>query len=150
MNCPYCKSDQIRVVDKRDQDTDNVIRRRRECDNCGKRFTTYEHVEKIDAKVTKTNGDVELFDREKLKKSILKSLTKEVDREEIAEKIVEDIESHILQRKDMTVSSKQLGSMILTRLKRYDKTAYIRYASVYKNFDNLQDFINEIKTLIQE
>ncbi|MBN1373887.1 transcriptional repressor NrdR [Candidatus Dojkabacteria bacterium] len=149
MYCPYCKNSKTSVVDKRDQEEGNLTRRRRECSACKKRFTTYEKVQKVDLTVLKNDGTDELFDREKLKKSITKSLTKS-NSEEIAEQITDDIEKRILSRQKLEVTSKELGDMILTRLKRLDKTAYMRYASVYKGFSKLEDFVIEIRSLIND
>lgn len=143
MQCPYCRHTETRVVDKRDSDDESVSRRRRECVNCGKRFTTYERIEILSVKVVKKDGSLQDYDKEKLHKGILISAQKRLSDEEI-EKIVDDIEMRILNRRSSKVSASDIGRMVLTRLKNYDKVAYMRFASVFLDFDDINEFRNEL------
>ncbi|MBD3362669.1 transcriptional repressor NrdR [Candidatus Dojkabacteria bacterium] len=147
MFCPYCHSEETRVVDKRDNSETGVTRRRRECLSCSKRFTTYERIESIPLNVEKRNGNVDEFNREKLKKSILKAVRKRGIKEEVLEDLIEDIELKLLNRKKTVIKTSDIGKMVLTRLKRIDKVAYLRYSSVYNDFNSVDDFINEINLL---
>lgn len=152
MNCPYCISKETKVVDKRNNEDEGFVRRRRECLRCFKRFTTYERVENVELDVQKRDGRVEKFNREKLKRGIYKAVGKSgenkdrIDDEQIV-KIVEDIEMKLLNRKEKVVKSTDIGKMVLNRLKWIDKIAYMRFASIYKEFATIEDFENEIKLL---
>ena len=152
MNCPYCISKETKVVDKRNNEDEGFVRRRRECLRCFKRFTTYERVENVELDVQKRDGRVEKFNREKLKRGIYKAVGKSgvgkerIDDEQIV-KIVEDIEMKLLNRKEKIVKSTDIGKMVLNRLKWIDKIAYMRFASIYKEFATIEDFENEIKLL---
>lgn len=147
MLCPYCNSEKTSVLESRDSEDGAVTRRRRECQNCGKRFTTYERVENIDLKVVKKNGNLEDFDREKIKTGIFKACEKRPVNEEEIEKIIEDIEMRLLNRQSTQVSSSDIGRMVLTRLKHLDKVAYLRFASVFLEFKNLTEFRKEISKM---
>ena len=147
MRCPYCGSKKTKVVDKRDSSDEPVTRRRRECLKCFKRFTTYERVEKVDLTVLKSDGSTETFTREKLKKSIMKAVADGDVTEQQVCAIVEDIEMRLLNRKTTTVRSSDIGKLVLTRLKNVDPVAYMRFASVYKEFKDINDFIKEIESL---
>lgn len=147
MLCPYCSSDQTSVLESRDSEDGAVTRRRRECSSCGKRFTTYERVENIDLKVVKKDGSLEDFDREKIKSGILKACEKRPVEEEEIEKIIEDIEMRLLNRQSTEISSSDVGRMVLTRLKKLDKVAYLRFASVFLEFENVEEFKKEISRI---
>lgn len=147
MNCPYCDSTKSKVVDKRDNNEEGTTRRRRECLECQKRFTTYERVENIELTVVKRDGSSERYNREKLTKSIRKAVNKDTFNTEQLESIVDDIESRLLNRKNTFVTSTDIGGMILTRLKRVDPVAYMRFASIYKGFDSLDNFKDELASL---
>jgi transcriptional repressor NrdR len=147
MKCPYCGCVKTKVVDKRDYADEPVTRRRRECMKCFKRFTTYERIEKIDLNVMKRDGSVEIFSREKLKKSIFKALANtEVSNEQVYA-VVEDIEMKLLNRKDTTVRSSDIGRLVLNRLRGINDVAYLRFASVYKELDSIEDMVAEIESL---
>ena len=147
MICPFCSSNDTSVLESRDSEDSQVMRRRRECDKCGKRFTTYERVEKIELKVVKKDGRKEEFDREKLKLGIFKACEKrECDEEQIAY-LMDDIEMRLLNRKSTEVSSSDIGRMVLTRLKKLDKVAYLRFASVFLEFDSVDEFKKEIREI---
>lgn len=148
MVCPFCHSTVSKVVDKRDNNDSGVTRRRRECLSCKKRFTTYERIETICLNVVKRSGKIEEFDREKLKKGIMKAVKKRDISEQQIDELIDDIEIKLLNRKTTTVKSTLIGQMVLTRLKKIDTIAYLLFASVYRDFNSVKDFedaINELK-----
>lgn len=147
MNCPYCGYTSTRVIDKRDNNESNEIRRRRACLSCNKRFTTYERISEIGLIIVKRDGSKEKFSREKLKTSIYKAINKNDTNPSVVDSIADDIEMDILNMSSREVHSSIIGKMVLTKLKELDEMAYIRYASVYKNFSNINDLISEIKYL---
>jgi len=147
MKCPYCQSENTKVIDKRDVEDVGTTRRRRECLKCGKRFTTYERVEKIDLKVVKKDGRVEDYAREKIKKGVTKSVEKRPPTEEQVEELIDEVEQKLLNRQSKQISSSDIGQMVLTRLRKMDKIAYLRFASVFLEFENIEDFVKEIKEL---
>ncbi len=147
MKCPYCTSEETSVLESRDSEDGEVTRRRRECGKCEKRFTTYERVEVIDLKVVKKDGSTEDFDRGKIKTGIEKACEKRPCSEEDIERIIDDIEMRLMNRKSTEVSSSDIGRMALTRLRKLDKVAYLRFASVFLEFGDLKEFREEIKNL---
>ena len=149
MRCPYCGSVDDKVVESRTLGHGDCIRRRRECLSCGYRFTSYERIEEKPLMVIKRNGRREPFDRSKLERGIERSLEKRpVSMNEI-ENIVSDIEDAAVMNSKSAkeIKSTELGEMVLTRLYTVDKVAYIRFASVYKKFNDLDEFINEVKKI---
>ncbi|MFA5175660.1 MAG: transcriptional regulator NrdR [Candidatus Nanoarchaeia archaeon] len=141
MICPYCKHIETKVTDKRE--SGDTIRRRRECLKCENRFTTYEHIE-LDVNVIKKDGRTEPYNREKLKQGLVKACEKRpISREDI-EKNVNEIEEKLLKQGG-EITSKSIGEMVMKTLKKMDKVAYIRFASVYKDFQDVQDFKEIIK-----
>ncbi|MDI9490738.1 MAG: transcriptional repressor NrdR [Clostridiaceae bacterium] len=150
MKCPFCGHAEDKVNDSRQIDDGETIRRRRECLNCKQRFTTYERVEKINLFVIKQDGSRQQFDREKLIQGILKSSAKRPVTLEQIESIVNQIENQNsnLLRKEIT--STEIGEQVMAQLKNIDEVAYIRFASVYKDFDDLQSFINELHYIMDE
>lgn len=149
MKCPYCGSKETEVVETRDSDDLDTIRRRRECLKCEKRFTTYERVENINLIVIKKDKTREQFDRSKLKSGILKACEKTTVPVETIEKIVIGIERELLGAESVEVSSTKIGQMVALRLKKIDKVAYIRFSSVFKRFVDVEDFEKEVKRLIR-
>ncbi len=147
MRCPYCLSNNTKVIDKRDTADFDVSRRRRECLNCGKRFTTYERVVGLDLMVIKRDGSKEPFDKNKLKESIIRACNKHSIVDERVNEIVDDIESVLKGRDELEVSSRVIGSLVMDRLKSIDKISYLRYASVHLMFDNVARFEHEIEKL---
>jgi transcriptional repressor NrdR len=147
MLCPYCGSDQTSVLESRDSEDGTVTRRRRECAKCGKRFTTYERVEVIDLKVVKKDGRLEQFDRKKIKAGIWRACEKRPCKEEEVEAVVDDIEMRLLNRKSTQVSTTDIGRMVLTRLKKLDQVAYLRFASVFLEFEDVEEFKKVIKEI---
>ncbi|GAB4161273.1 MAG: transcriptional regulator NrdR [Candidatus Dojkabacteria bacterium] len=147
MKCPYCNKTRTKVVDKRDNDEEGTTRRRRECLDCHKRFTTYEQVVNLDLQVLKRDGTSEDFDRNKLFKSISKAVNPNILTEDDVEKIVDEIEMMLLNRKSTQINSKDIGNMVLTRLKKADPLAYMRFASIYKDFKSIKELKEELKNL---
>lgn len=145
MICPYCTNTETKVTDKRD--SQGITRRRRECLKCGKRFTTYERIE-LDLNVLKKDGKREKFDIEKIKRGVEKSLEKRPVTSEQIEDLLQSIEAKIRTvAKDKDIATSKVGEVIMTQLKKVDKVAYIRFASVYREFADLDDFKDEIKKL---
>jgi len=147
MKCPYCASLESTVLESRESEDGNVLRRRRECVKCGKRFTTYERVENIDLKVVKKDGRKEDFTREKIIRGINKACEKRPVEAEQIERLVDDIELRLLNRKSTEISSSDIGRMVLTRLKKLDKVAYLRFASVFLEFGSVEEFRKEIREI---
>lgn len=148
MKCPYCGSKDTEVVETRDSEDLETIRRRRNCTKCGKRFTTYERVENINLVVIKKDGKREHFDREKLKSGIIRSCEKTTVSVEDVEKIVTEIERELRGGDSVEVESKKIGQLVSGKLKKLDKIAYIRFSSVFKRFVDVEDFENEVKKLL--
>lgn len=149
MKCPYCGSEETEVVETRDSEDLETIRRRRECLKCEKRFTTYERVENINLVVIKKDGRREQFDRDKLKNGIIRSCDKTKVSVEQIDKIVTDIERELRGGDSVEVKSEKIGQMVAVRLKKIDKVAYIRFSSVFKRFVDIEDFEKEVKRLIK-
>lgn len=140
MICPYCNHQETGVLDSRSLDESVSIKRRRECKKCGKRFTTLEKVMNIDLKVVKKDGKLESFDRDKVAKGVRKACWKRGVGEEQIERLVDGIELRLLNRKEIQIPSSDIGKMILTRLRKIDDVAYLRFASVYLEMKTADDF----------
>lgn len=147
MKCPYCNSGETKVIETREAEDSDVTRRRRECLKCRKRFTTYERVEMLDLRVVKKNGDIELFNRNKVLNGIVKACEKRPIKIEKIEKIVDDIESDLRKQETTEIQSKIIGEMVMEKLKELDHVAYIRFASVYREFKDIKGFEQEIKKI---
>lgn len=147
MKCPYCGSQNTKVVDKRDKCDEGITRRRRECLECEKRFTTYERIENVDLTVLKKDGSTQQYDRAKLQKSISKSVDLEKVSEEKVEQVVDEIEMKLLNMDSIEVKSDEIGRLVLEHLKDLDQIAYMRFASVYKDFRTLEQFKKELQSL---
>lgn len=150
MKCPFCGYLEDKVVDSRPNDEGVVIRRRRECLGCGERFTTYEKVETMQLIVIKKDGTRETFDRDKLMNGVVKSCEKRPVSIEKMEELVDDIEKNILNSMRKEVTSSEIGEMLMERLKDLDQVAYVRFASVYKEFKDIDTFMEELKKIIKE
>lgn len=147
MKCPFCAAPDSRVVDSRTIDDGNSIRRRRECTVCGKRFTTYEAVEKVPLMVIKNDGRRAVFDKEKLLKGIIRSCYKrDIPAEKII-KLADEIEKELRNMMKHEISSKTIGEVVMKYLKTFDKVAYIRFASVYRKFSDIDNFKQELENL---
>lgn len=149
MRCPFCKKDNDKVIDTRPGEDGTVTRRRRECIECGKRYTTHERLEYSPLKVIKKNGTREPFNRDKILAGISRALRKRPVGTEQIENIVDAIEREISERNEREVRSGEIGETIMKYLRATDKVAYVRFASVYREFEEVGEFINEIKTMEQ-
>lgn len=147
MKCPFCKKEDSRVIDSRAADDGTTIRRRRECMGCGKRFTTYEVVEKLPLMVIKNDGRREVFSRDKLLNGIVRSCDKRDISTQRIISLVSEIESEIRNTVEREVPSKTIGAIVMKRLKDFDDVAYIRFASVYRKFADVSEFMDELRDL---
>lgn len=150
MKCPYCGSVELKVIDKRASDNNESYRRRRECQSCQKRFTTYERLENIPLVIIKKEGTRTQFDRSKLIKGLLKACEKTSVTTDDLNQLAEEVETE-LRRYDATeIPSKKVGTIVMKKLKRLNKVAYIRFASVYKEFRDLEEFEAELQKLLRK
>src|SRR3989344_3520514 len=147
MHCPYCGSKESEVVETRDSEDLDAIRRRRACQKCEKRFTTYERIENVYLIVIKNDKKREQFDRNKLRSGLLKSTEKTTVALSDIDKIVTEVERELKAAESVEVESKKIGQLVAAKLKKVDKVAYIRFASVFKRFVDLEDFDKEVKRL---
>ena len=147
MKCPYCLNTKTRVLDKRDIVELDVIRRRRECQKCRKRFTTYERIELVGFSVVKKDGRRERFDRDKLVSGLLKACEKRPIPREAVERIVNEIGAELINYDEKAVESSVIGQIVMERLRKLDRVAYIRFASVYRDFQDIQSFEKELREL---
>lgn len=148
MKCPYCASQNTGVVDSREAEDQTSIRRRRICNDCQKRFTTYERVEGIELKVIKKDGRREDFNREKLRRGIVKATWKRPVAMADIEELLNDIEQRLRCKQTTEVKSWEIGNLVINRLKKIDKLSYLLFASVYRDFESLEDFRDEINKLM--
>ena len=147
MKCPYCNYEETQVIDTRETENLEATRRRRQCLKCEKRFTTYERVKEADIIVVKKDGRRERFQRQKVLNGMLEACEKrEISLDKI-EKLVDDVESDLRKRDSVEVESKTIGEIVMKKLKNLDKVAYIRFASVYREFDDLERFAEEVEKL---
>jgi len=150
MKCPYCGFPETKVVDKRDAEGGDAARRRRECLKCGERFTTYERVETSTLTVVKKDGTREQFDREKVLRGIIKACEKRPISRDMMERTADEIEVELRNGGTKEVTSKEVGELVMRKLRKLDKIAYIRFASVYREFTDLSSFEKELKKLIRK
>ncbi|HHY47199.1 MAG TPA: transcriptional repressor NrdR [Firmicutes bacterium] len=149
MKCPYCGATDSKVVDSRTTDDGTAIRRRRECSNCERRFTTYEVIEEIPLVVVKKDGRREHFDRNKILSGLLKACEKRPVPLARLESLVDDVEREIRKTSEGEVSSTQIGELVMERLRGIDEVAYVRFASVYRQFKDIDRFIDELQRLLR-
>ena len=148
MKCPYCGHENTRVIDSRPAEENNSIRRRRACDECGKRFTTYEKVETIPLIIIKKDLNREAYDRAKIEAGVLRACHKRpVSAEQIA-RLVDDVETEVYSREEREVNSAVIGESIMNKLKDLDPVAYVRFASVYREFKDVNTFMDELKKVL--
>ncbi|CAC9930816.1 Transcriptional repressor NrdR [Aedoeadaptatus coxii] len=147
MRCPYCHHLDSKVVDSRPTEEGASIRRRRECIACGRRFTTYEQIEVVPMTVKKKSGGIDVFDRNKILKGLIKSCEKRPVSLESMEAVVDDIEATLQSKMVKQITSDEIGEMILERLKDLDEVAYVRFASVYRRFQDIDSFLKELEEL---
>ena len=145
MRCPYCNRDNTRVVDSRPVEDTNSIRRRRLCDQCGKRFTTYEKVETIPLTVIKKDQNRERYDRGKIQDGVLRACYKRPIPIEKIEEMIDSIEADIVGAEDREISRTRIGESVMEHLKKLDAVAYVRFASVYREFKDVSTFMDELK-----
>lgn len=150
MKCPYCGYQESRVLDSRPTDDGSVIRRRRECEECHRRFTTYEKVEEAPLVVVKKDGRRERFDPQKILAGLLKACEKRPVPSERLSALVTDIEKELRAQGDQEVESRVIGEMVMDRLRGVDEVAYVRFASVYRQFGDLRRFVEEVQRLLGE
>lgn len=148
MKCPFCNNEDTRVIDSRPSDDNSVIRRRRQCDNCNKRFTTYEKVETIPLAVIKKDLTRETYDRSKIESGVFRSCHKRPVSAEKINACVDDIENSIFNKGVKEISSSEIGEMVMERLKELDQVAYVRFASVYREFKDVNTFKDELEKLL--
>jgi transcriptional repressor NrdR len=150
MKCPYCECNETKVIDSRESQNGLTTRRRRECLSCHKRFTTYEKIEKIPYMVIKKDGKRQSFDADKLLKGLIKACEKRPVPVSELEEIVEEIESALQERPGKEISASEIGQIVMDKLKRLDKVAYVRFASVYREFKDVLEFKQELDRLLKE
>ena len=150
MRCPYCQNEETKVVDKRESKENSAARRRRESVKCEKRCTTYERVETSNILVVKKDGKREQFDREKLRRGMLKACEKTPVSADRIEEALNEIEAKVVASENGEVKSTEIGELVMRKLRKLDKVAYIRFASVYKEFADLESFQDELKKLVKK
>ncbi len=148
MKCPFCSEENTKVIDSRPADDNNSIRRRRQCERCGKRFTTYEKLEAIPMIVIKKDQAREPYDRSKIETGVFRSCIKRPVSVDQIRELVDSVESVIFNLGDREVSSTQIGELLMDRLQKLDPVAYVRFASVYREFKDVNTFMDEIKKLL--
>ena len=149
MKCPFCAHLDDKVIDSREGRTGDTIRRRRECLKCSRRFTTYERIDEIPYMVVKKDGRREKFDRQKVLNGLLRACEKRPVPISKLEQIVNEAESFVIDSPERERKTSEVGELIMSRLRRYDKVAYVRFASVYLDFKDVQEFMSELKDLIK-
>ena len=148
MKCLYCNATESRVIDSRPTDEGLAIRRRRECVNCGRLFTTYEKIETVQIMVVKKDGSREAFDADKIRRGLIKACEKRPVAMHDVDALVRDVEQQIMNSLEQEVSSARIGEMVMERLRNLDEVAYVRFASVYRSFCDINTFMEELKSLL--
>jgi len=149
MRCPYCKSGDSKVIDTREAGDTEITRRRRECLKCEKRFTTYERVEGVELIVVKKDKRREQFDRQKLMHGILRACEKRPIKQEKVEKMVDEIETEMRSREETEIPSSVIGGLVMEKMRKIDEVAYVRFASVYRQFKDAKQFMKEIEEVLE-
>ena len=150
MKCPFCAHENTKVIDSRPADDNNSIRRRRQCEKCGKRFTTYEKIESIPLVVIKKDNNRETYDRSKIEKGILQSCHKRPVSVDQIERTVDNIENRIFNMELKEIESSVIGEIVMEELMNLEEVAYVRFASVYREFKDVNTFMNEIKKILSK
>ncbi len=149
MKCPFCSHENTRVIDSRPAEENNSIRRRRVCDICGKRFTTYEKIETIPLIIIKKDDNRETYERSKIEGGVLRACHKRpVSAQEITD-LVDEVETEIFNMEEKEISSQIIGELVMNKLKELDAVAYVRFASVYREFKDINTFMDELKKVLQ-
>ena len=149
MKCPFCNQDNTRVVDSRPADDNTALRRRRMCDACGKRFTTYEKVETIPLIVIKKDQNREQFDRSKIEAGVLRACHKRPVSAEQIHRLVDDVETEVFNLEEREIPSSVIGEIVMDKLKDLEAVAYVRFASVYREFKDVNTFMDELKKILK-
>ena len=149
MRCPYCGREDNRVIDSRPVEENNSIRRRRVCDGCGRRFTTYEKVEMIPLVVIKKDNNRETYDRSKIEGGILRACHKRPVSVSQIKRAVDEVETEIFDREEKEISSREIGEMVMAKVHDLDAVAYVRFASVYKEFKDVETFMDELEKVLK-
>lgn len=150
MKCPFCSSENTRVIDSRPADDNSSIRRRRLCDDCNKRFTTYEKVETIPLIVIKKDNTREQYDRSKIESGVLRACHKRPISVNQINQLVDEVETEIFNREDKEISSSVIGEVVMDKLKDLEAVAYVRFASVYREFKDVDTFMSELKKMLNK
>ena len=150
MKCPFCSHENTRVIDSRPADENNSIRRRRVCDECGKRFTTYEKVETIPLIIIKKDNNREAYDRSKIESGVLRACHKRPVSAEQITKIVDAVETEVFNMEQKEIPSRSIGEIVMDKMKNLDPVAYVRFASVYREFKDVNTFVDELKNILKE
>ena len=148
MKCPFCGHDNTRVIDSRPAEDNNSIRRRRGCDECDKRFTTYEKIETIPLIIIKKDNNRETYDRSKIEAGVLRACHKRPVSAGQIDKLVEEVETEIFNMEEREISTQDIGEMVMNKLKDMDAVAYVRFASVYREFKDINTFMDELKKVL--
>ena len=150
MRCPYCNDENLKVIDSRPMDDDNAIRRRRQCEKCGKRFTTFEKVETIPLMVVKKDNTREAYNRSKIEKGVLSACHKRPVSVEDINGMIDAIEVQLFQMDSKEISSSDIGELVMDMLKELDEVAYVRFSSVYREFTDVHTFMKELEKLYKK
>ncbi len=150
MRCPFCNENSDRVVDSRESREGHTIRRRRECLDCGRRYTTYERIEEIPFMVVKRDGSRTEFDRKKLLIGLYKACEKRPIPARSIDRIVDEVEQTVHEREEREITTQEIGLLVMSRLKDLDQVAYVRFASVYRRFEDIDAFMTELKDLLDQ
>ena len=150
MKCPYCNEDNTKVIDSRPAEENSAIRRRRQCESCGKRFTTYEKLETMPLMVVKKDGTSEVYDRAKIEAGILRSCHKRPVSPQQIDALIDEVESSVFNLEEKEVATSVIGELVMAGLKELDEVAYVRFASVYREFKDVNTFIDEIGKLLKK
>ena len=150
MKCPFCSHENTRVIDSRPAEDNNSIRRRRECDECGKRFTTYEKIETIPLIIIKKDNNREAYDRAKIEAGVLRACHKRPVSAQQITTLVDEVENEIFNREEREIPSGTIGELVMNKLKDLDAVAYVRFASVYREFKDVNTFMDELKSVLND
>lgn len=149
MKCPYCNQENTRVIDSRPAEDNNSIRRRRECDGCGKRFTTYEKIETIPLIIIKKDNNRETYDREKIEAGVLRACHKRPVSANQITALVDEVENEVFNLGEKEIQSRVIGELVMNKLRELDMVAYVRFASVYREFKDINTFMDELKNMLK-
>lgn len=149
MKCPFCSHENTRVIDSRPAEDNNSIRRRRVCDECGKRFTTYEKIETIPLIVIKKDNNREAYDRVKIETGVLRACHKRPVSAQQLTNLVDEVENEVFNREEREIPSDIIGELVMNKLKNLDEVAYVRFASVYREFKDINTFMDELRSVLK-